>query len=471
LRLYNGVRLVNRPSPQNVMRLDIGCMPMIADMHRNGIWLNQSVLQDLSKDLAERAAEEMEGIRECVGREVNPNSSKAVGELLFQELELIPQGRARRTKLGAVSVDDDMLSGLIDKYPDQKVIRHIQSLRGIRKLKSTYVDPLPLLCGPDGRLRTTFRTTKARTGRLTSEEPNLQNIPVRSKEGARIREAFQAYTPNRSTVLGSIDLSQIEMVTTAHQSQDQNMMEVFHKKQDIHLKTVCGIQSKRDGNRPGEIGYDYDATEAGWKKYKKKELGEKEMEVMRKLEMGPRLCFKSVGFGVLFGQTPPGLQNSILSNGGGLVTLPDCESYIAEWFGLYPGVRDFMDKLYSWARRYGCVWDIFGRTRLIPGAKSSLTGISSAALREAGNQPIQASAQGIIKLAMAAIMPVVREFRECGEVCLPLLQIHDELIFELGDGIAEMFLEMARGIMTSVVPLSVPVRASMSVGQSWKELK
>jgi DNA polymerase-1 len=453
-------------------------MPIIHRMHRNGIYLDRGKLATLDQKLREDSEYLRYQIEEEVGHPINPGSPDQVAEFLFGEIGLpIPSG-VKLTKSGKrPSVDDDCLSALAGQHP---VVDLIQSLRGVDKLRGTYTGPEAMgsLVQSDERLHTTFRTTVARTGRLASEEPNLMNIPTRSEDGRKVRDCFTTdprfRAAGKPTVLASLDLSQIEMVWAAHLSQDPTMMEVFRKKQDIHLKTVCGVNTANHGSpRPGVVLYDYDATEPVWGAYKAGTASPEDTALMRELEMGQRLRLKSVGFGVLFGQTPPGLQVSILGNGGGLVPLSSCEQYILDWFDLYSGVEVWMSDQRSRVQRYGMVWDQFGRVRLIPGAKSALAGISSKALREAGNHPIQAGAQGTIKVAMAEVEPLVQMFESCWpeEICLPLLQIHDELIFELSLPIVDEFTGTAKEIMETAVPLTVPTRSSKSTGNTWMELK
>jgi len=453
MRLYNGVRLLDRPSPANVLRLDQGCIPMLRDMHRHGIWLNVDVLRELERDLTVKECELAEDINQWVGRPFDANSPDKVADLLFRELELTPPGRVKMTKTGKrPSVDDDFLASIADLHP---LVPLIQDLRGIRKLKSTYVLALPRMVGEDERVHTTFRTTVARTGRLTSEHPNAQNVDP------RVRGAFQAQFPY--TTLASLDLSQIEMRVAAHLSQDPTMMDVFHRDLDIHVMTACGL-----------FRLSYDQIAGQWKLYKGGELpsGSPDYLSMKYFEQNQRLPAKTLGFQVLYGATGGGLQQNILASGGPYWEVAACDTFIEAWFTLYDKVRELMDLQYSRARRYGMVWDMFGRPRLIPGARSALSYVASKALREAGNQPIQASAQGIIKLAMAQIQTeLVGYYQSLGEICWPLCQLHDEILFELNNSIADDFIGDAKRIMETVVPLSIPIRSSATKANNWRELK
>ena len=289
---------------------------------------------------------------------------------------------------------------------------------------------------------------------------NCQNIPIMSEDGARIRGCFVA-SPGR--VLGAIDLSQIEMVWACELSGDTIMLEVFRLKRDLHVRTACSL-FRLDYNRILEL----------WTRYKAGELEGPELAEMRDFEMTKRLAAKHLGFGVLFGITPEGLQAGILAAGGPLFTPAECMSYILGWFDLFAGVRDWTRTQYARAQRWGMVWTAFGRWRLVGEAMSAVPRVRSAGLRQAQATPIQGSAGDMLKLGMAEIMPLVyyyrRMFPNC--VCLPLLQIHDELLFELSPDIATDFLEEACAILTSAVrPMTVPVRASIAMAEDWGGLK
>jgi len=481
-RLFGGIRLLDRPSPANVLRLDTLSLPLLVRMHQNGIWLNPSTLASLSQE----AAGEMSRLEGEIRRHIpdrslalsfNPGSPDQIARLLFDVLKLEPATAAKPTPTGKrLTVDDEVLSQMA---PDHPVIECLRDWRELAKLKGTYIDTLAGYCGPDGRLRTTFRDTVARTGRLSSEDPNLQNIPIRSKLGARIRSAFQVDPRYRGkTILGSLDLSQIEMVMAAQLSGDAAMQNVFRRGEDIHIQTVAGVW-----------GYDPRALARDWAIYKALPGGQAtpaaaaalwadlaELQElasrMRQVELYQRLPMKQVGFGILYGQTPAGVQASVLSIGGPLLTEEDCARYIQNWFTVYPAVSAWLELQYQRARRYGMVWDLFGRPRLIPGVRSALRGVVNEALRQCGNTPIQGSAAGVLKLGMAEIEPLVASYQGNADlVCLPLLQIHDELIFELSREIAPEFLEIACGLLETCCPLDVPVRASLSTGENWQQLK
>jgi DNA polymerase-1 len=352
-------------------------------------------------------------------------------------------------------MDDDVLSALLAAHP---VVRLMSDYREVSKLRSTYTGPLPGYAGSDGRVRTTLKMNVARTGRLASEKPNLQNVSVRTEDGRQVRAGFIS---RPGCVLVSHDLSQIEMVWAAELSQDSLMCEVFHKGQDIHVRTACGL-----------FRLDYDRIAGLWKQYKAGTLQGAEHSEMRDFEINRRLPSKTLGFAVLYGVTPAGLQMQILAAGGPYWTIEECEGFIQRWFDLFGGVADWLERQHARARRYGMVWTAFGRVRQIPEAGSALQGIVSAGLRMAGNMPDQGSAGDHLKLAMAELCMLVDYYRSLpGVVCEPLLQIHDELVFEVSREIADEFNPQVAHVMAHAVPMSMPVKSSYSVSGNWGGLK
>jgi DNA polymerase-1 len=227
------------------------------------------------------------------------------------------------------------------------------------------------------------------------------------------------------------------MVWLAHLSQDSDLLSVFQQGLDMHVHTASRI-----------FGVPPDRVDPHTQ----------------------RLPSKTLNYAVVYGTTGEGLRQQIASAGGPLWTTERTEAFIADWYGAYPGCRRWIALQHERARRYGMVWCAFGRPRLIPEVRSQLNRIRNEGLRQAGNQPIQASAQGTIKLAMAGIWPICQYYQSRGAVCWPLLQIHDELLFELDRVIAEEFLAQAKVVMEQVVHLSVPVRSSASIAERWGEL-
>lgn len=772
IRLHNGVVRVDAPCPANALRIDQGAMPMVMEMNQRGILISPARFADLDADLARKEAANLAAIESLVGQPVNPNSGDQISRLLFAELGLeSPLGPRMTKKRTRPACDDDILASLLSAHP---VVPLIRAGRELTKLRSTYTSKLPLMASPDGRIRTTLRMNVARTGRLSSEEPNLQNIPVATEDGRRIRGCFVA---RPGCVLGAIDLSQIEMVWAAELSADPTMREVYALGQDLHVRTACALfqldYSRITGlwksYKAGELtGLDLDEarhfelnqrlpakcfhpdtevlTRAGWKPIMRLGRGEeviqaipsdgghvslewavptevystrhpsgklmhlknqgmdlrvtpdhrmlgltgygkhkvvpaaefasrgdleywhnsgilatpsttvadgrllrlavalqadgsitqwksirfgfsrdskaarlrallqdagiayreslhhnghngyvkafsihkgdaapilalldsdktlpwwwldlpmalrslvldevgnwdscrvdrrymyssrkkKNIDVLQALAAvtgrkaragelaGPDytlsipdhehgksrtgnlnsteliytddvaclsvpstyvlvrdrgvtvICGQTLGFAVLYGVTPSGLQAQILAAGGPLLTVDECEAYIHAWYASFRGVRLWMELQHSRAQRYGMNWTAFGRPRLISEAMSAVPRVRAGGLRQSGNHPIQGSSGDQLKLGMAAILPLVDYYRSFGPsiVCDPLLQIHDELIFELTPDIAQDFLLDCNQILTTCVrPMAVPVRASTVVAGDWGGLK
>jgi DNA polymerase-1 len=441
---------------------------MIWEYHQHGIGLDQDHFRKLSRTLHEKSESLQEELDFVVGHPVNANSGDQVAHLIFHELGLVsPLGDPKMTASNKREVvDDEVLSSLKSQSP---IVQIILDKRQVDKLLGTYVDKLPGMVGEDGRLRTTFRHTVAATGRLASENPNLQNIPTRTKDGMQVRYGFVAEKDSlgRQCKLVSLDLSQIEMVLAGHLSRDEVLLNAFIHGADIHTLTAINcFRLDREWLMylSQKAALEDAGSDPGWLP------GEK--EEWKKFKLTKRLPAKTVGFGILYGQTASGAQSNILAQGGPFLEIPEVEAIINGWFGTYRGVADWMAYQHSRALRYGMVWDMWGRTRLIPEALSALKRIRSEGLRQAGNMPIQSSAQGLIKLDMAQLMPVVEYFQSFPDVrCWPLLQIHDELIFELSPNIVDEFCELAHAVMTTNVKLLAPVKASYGVAERWGDLK
>ena len=457
-RLHNGVVRVDAPCPANVLRIDLGAMPMVMEMNRHGILISPDRFAALDAELARKESANLAAIEALLGQPCNPNSGDQVARLLFVDLGLeSPLGPKMTRKRTRPAADDDILASLLSAHP---VVPLIRDGRELSKLRGTYTGKLPWMAWSDGRIRTTLRMNSTRTGRLASEDPNLQNVPISSEEGRKIRSCFVS---RPGLVLGAIDLSQIEMVWAAELSGDPTMREVFELQQDLHVRTAIAL-----------FQLDPDRINPLWKSYKAGDLTGVDLDEMRSFEMNQRLSAKHLGFAVLFGITPAGLQSQILAAGGPLVSVEECARYILGWFRIFDGVRVWMSLQHSRAQRYGMVWTAFGRHRLTGEAMSAVPRVRSAGLRQAGATPIQGSAGDHLKIGMAEIMDVVAYYRGFGPSVVgdPLLQVHDELIFELTPDIAPDFLEDCHRILTTCVrPMSVPVRASVAIGDDWGMLK
>lgn len=466
MKLYGGVRYVDWPCPANVRRLDHGCLPMIHEMHKRGVRIDIPYLQAFHLELEKRSREIRYEAQESIGTayqdfdgkrytEFNLGSPDQVARLLFDHLQVHQGRQLDMTRSGKrPSVDDDALKKYKGTHP---VVDLIDEYREINKLDGTYVQALIARADSDSRIHTQFSATKASTGRLASSNPNLQNIPVRTDLGKRIRQAFLA---SSGCSLLSADLSQIEMRWAAHRSKDPTMMRVFFDREDIHTRTACNI-----------FGHEYSEVMALQKLVEDGKATKEQAAEFKEFKNFKRLPCKTVGFGVLYGQTAEGLQ-ATLAGDGVIWTIDECEDLITnKFFGVYRKLREMLDNDYRTARRYEKIWDAFGRARLVPEVRSVHKRIVSEGLRKAGNHPEQASAAGTIKLAMAEIqneyIPVFNQSAQCW----PVLQVHDELIFDVHNSIVEDFSEVVVGSMEGASPLDVPVLSSADIAERWGDLK
>lgn len=416
---------------EDILSLDISAIPLVDAMHDAGILLDQENLRTFDGFLEEdmlRIRQEMFGL---LGKDINPSSSKQVGEFLYGDLRMPV---VEETPGGLPSTDDKTIETLRVKFP-HPALDLIGDYRERHKLKSTYTEPLQKHVEKDGRIRTKFSVTRVATGRLASSEPNLMNQPTRTDLGKRIRESFVASPGN---LLGSWDLDQIEMRVLAHESEDPSLLKVFREGLDIHKMTASLV-----------FGVPIDqVTDA------------------------QRSSAKSIGFGILYGITADGLMAQLYLRGIE-ATKKQCQEMIDAYLTTaYPGVGQYMSRKCSEAKRYGYVRDMFGRIRYLPGVRSSLSWVRSESERQAGNFPIQSAAQGLIKLAMAGVHSrVLPSLHDSGIPVLPLLQIHDELIMEFPEDSAEIVNVLMLGEMTQAMHLNVPIRAKGHWGKKWSDLK
>ena len=464
LLLYNGVRIVDAPCPANVMRIDMGAMPMVEEMHRRGIRVDVPYLRDLDGKLAARQRDIELDIDGLVGSDYPgfmPSSPDQVAILLFGKMGLVPPGKLRRVKSGRVSTEDEVLSSMVAMHP---VVGKILDHREVAKLRSTYTGPIPTMVRADGRLYTIFKMTRTDTGRLACGDRkqgycNLQNIAVRGEWGPLVRNGFIASPGMR---LLSVDLRQIEMRLAAYMSVDSAMTGIFLNGLDIHNRTACAL-FKLDIERIDYLAARDDAgtlegeEAAEWKNFKRTQ----------------RAPSKNLGFGILYGLTAQGLQANIMAEGGPKIEVEECQRYIDEWFRAYPGIKTWMELQYQRARMTGMVWTLFGRTRRIPGVMSMARDLVSEADRQAGNMPIQGTAGDLLKLIMAEMIPIVEYYGSFPSVRLwPLLQVHDELIFECSPDIVDDFAHETRFVMQNVLRGQLgPVDSSADIGERWGSLK
>ncbi len=399
--------------------IEVPLIEVLAWMEIWGVKVDVGYLQRLSEELQGRLRELQEEVWSLAGEEFNLNSPQQVGKVLFEKLGLPV---LKKTKKKAYSTDVEVLEALSH---DHEVPRLLLEYRTLQKLKSAYVDALPKLINPStGRIHTSYNQTATATGRLSSSEPNLQNIPVRGEIGAKIREAF---IPEEGWRLLSADYSQIELRILAHLSGDEHLIESFNKDEDIHARTASEVF----GIPPEAVTPDM------------------------------RRAAKVINFGIVYGMSPYGLAKELG------VDQRTAAQYIEEYFKRYQGVRAFIDRTLEGARSHGYVTTLFGRRRLLPAIKSNNRTLRQFAERTAINTPIQGTAADLIKKAMIGIYRRIRS--EDLEAKL-IIQVHDELVLEVREGALERVEEVVREEMEGVADLRVPLVVNLSHGMSWGEI-
>ena len=397
--------------------IEMPLIEVLAGMEKSGIRVDGSLL----KGLADKMAVEIDSIQKRIfflsGEEFNINSPKQLSRVLFQNLGLSP---TKKTKTG-FSTDMDVLEDLAEDHELPMEVLHYRSLT---KLKTTYLDVLPSLVNQEtGRIHTSFNQTATATGRLSSSDPNLQNIPIRGDWGKRIREAFIAEEGN---LLLSADYSQVELRVLAHISGDEGLMEAFQKGGDIHTKTAAEL-----------FGVAFDAVTP---------------------EM--RRTAKTVNFGVIYGISAFGLSETLNIERG------EAQKYITRYFDRHPGVRKYSDMVLKEAMERGYVATLFGRKRPVPELRSHNKNTRQQGERFAVNSPIQGTAADIIKIAMIRIW---RRFREESVRAKMILQVHDELLFEFPEHELEKVRVIVREEMEGAATLSVPLKVEVGHGRNWAE--
>jgi DNA polymerase-1 len=400
-------------------RIELPLVPVLARMEDAGLRVDTSVLAGLAEELSGGIERLRAEIFELAGTQFTIDSPKQLGEVLFDKLQL-PTGH--RTKTGW-STDAKVLSSLAPSFPiAAKVIEY----REMTKLKSTYVDALPRLVAADGRLHTTFNQTVAATGRLSSSNPNLQNIPVRTPLGMRIRAAF--IPAREGDLIVSADYSQIELRILAHLSEDEGLVDAFTTGEDFHTETAARVFA---------VPHDEVTPEH-------------------------RRRAKAVNFGIVYGISSHGLSESLK------IPRPEAQAMIDRYFAAYPGVRTYLDRTISDAHQNGYAVTLYGRRRWIPELRSSNHNLRSFGERTAMNHPMQGTAADIMKLAM---IEVDRELRAQGFASRMVLQVHDELVFESSPEEVERLAAMVHAAMESVATLRVPIDAHVSWGGDWAAAK
>jgi DNA polymerase-1 len=387
-------------------------------MERHGVLIDRDLLVRQSNELGNRMLELQAQAYALAGGEFNLNSPKQIGEIFFQRLQLPV---VKKTPSGVPSTDEDVLQKLAEDYPLPKVLL---DYRGLSKLKSTYTDKLPKMINPDtGRVHTNYAQAVAVTGRLASNEPNLQNIPVRTAEGRRIREAFIAPPGHR---IVSADYSQIELRIMAHISGDESLLRAFKDGEDVHRATAAEIFSVARG----EVSSDQ------------------------------RRIAKVINFGLIYGMSAFGLS----ANLG--ITRDAAKLYIDRYFTRYPGVARYMDETRLVAKRRGYVETVFGRRLWLPEINGGNGPRRQAAERAAINAPMQGTAADLIKLSMIAVQ---RWLETSGVKSKLIMQVHDELVLEVPDAELEEVCVKVPHLMSSVAELNAPLLAELGSGANWEE--
>jgi len=388
-------------------------------MERNGIKLNQNTLKTISAKLREEIIGLEKEIFELAGTEFNISSPRQLGDILFLKLKL--DDKARVTKTKQFVTNEEILQRLTGRHP---IVGKVLEYRGLKKLLSTYLEPLPQMVNKrTGRIHTSFRQAVAATGRLSSDNPNLQNIPVRDERGREIRKAF---VPEEGNIFLSVDYSQIELRLMAHLSQDGNMIADFLSGSDIHAATASKI-----------FGVAID-------------------DVTREM----RSRAKTANFGIIYGISSFGLSERLT------IGRKEAKELIDGYFNSYPGVKRYMDESIRKAREKGYVTTMFGRRRYLRDILSRNQVVRGNAERNAINAPLQGSAADVIKIAMVRIHEKMHKERLKSKM---ILQVHDELIFEVIPDELEKLKEMVIYEMTHAVNIDIPLKVDWGTGKNWLE--
>ncbi len=401
--------------------IDLPLVPVLAQLETTGIRVDTAVLSELSGRLSERIETIAQQVYELAGRNFNINSPQQLGKVLFEEMNLPSPVKYGKGK--SISTAADVLEALAPKHP---VAQHVLDYRQLTKLKGTYIDALPLLIRPEtGRVHTTFNQTGAATGRLSSSNPNLQNIPIRTLEGREIRSAF---IPEDGWELVVADYSQIELRLLAHMSGDLVLVESFRNNEDIHRRTAAEVLNVHPDMVTGEM----------------------------------RRSAKAVNFGIVYGQTPFGLAQTLG------IDRKEAELYIRRYFERYAGVREFIDRTIEEVRQTGVSKTLLGRRRPIPDMQSRNPSARSFAERIAVNTPLQGTAADLIKVAMIRIARHITSEKMQSRM---LLQVHDELVFEAPPPELDRLKEIVKREMENVYELSVPLLIEIGSGPNWRDAK
>ena len=404
--------------------IEIPLVPVLADMEMAGISLDVDFLARMSDELSVRMESLEKHVFNSVGEKFNLNSTQQLSEALFTRLKLIPPDRTKRTASGFYSTSAEVLEGLRGKHP---VVDWVLEYRELSKLKSTYVDALPQQVNPKtGRVHTSYNQAGSVTGRIASSDPNLQNIPIRTELGSKVRDAFISTTGN---LLLSVDYSQVELRIVAHMADDRAMLAAFQAGQDIHAATAAAIQGVS--------------------------IAEVTKEQRRRA--------KGINFGLIYGMSAFGLTRQ------SDLTLAESEDFMERYFQQFPGVKYYLDSTRRSAAEQGYVETLLGRRRYFPGLKNQQNQVTrNREEREAINAPIQGTAADIMKIAMIRIPGALAEAGLSGRM---LLQVHDELVLECPSAEIIHTAWVVQQVMENAYPLKVPLQTEARYGSNWGNLR
>ena len=411
-------RLQESPGLLRVYQLEVESSESLYRMERNGVLIDAQVLAQQSHELRQRILELERQAHDLAQQPFNLGSPKQIGEIFFTKLELPV---VKKTATGAPSTDEEVLEKLAEDYPLPRVILEH---RGLSKLKSTYTDKLAALAYPgDGRVHTHYAQAVAVTGRLSSNDPNLQNIPIRTPEGRRVREAFVA---PKGSLIASADYSQIELRIMAHISQDPALLRAFHEGVDVHRATAAEV-----------FGVGTDQVSNDQRRYA-----------------------KVINFGLIYGMSAFGLAKALgIDNTA-------ARNYIDRYFQRFEGVKRYMDETRSQAKDNGFVETVFGRRLYLPEIRSPNGPRRAAAERAAINAPMQGTAADLIKMSMNQVQ---QSLDSQGKRTRMIMQVHDELVFEVPEDELEWLQQTVPSLMASVAQLRVPLLAELGVGPNWDQ--
>ncbi len=402
--------------------IEVPLIPVLTEMEKNGIKIDQKAIKKLDRFTKKEIKKLEDKIYKLAGIRFNINSTQQLSEVLFNRLKII--GRIRKTPKGKLSTRAGELEKLREAHP---IIPLILDYRELVKLETTYIEPFPKLIAKDGRIHTTFIQTGTVTGRLASQNPNLQNIPIKTELGQEFRKVF---TAEKGYKLLSLDYSQLELRIVAHIAQDEKMIQAFKRGEDIHLRTAAEVF----GVRPDEVT--------------------------------PRMRreAKALNFGIIYGMGPQGFARSAG------IKQTEAKDFIERYFKEFPKIAKYMERMRDEAHNKGVVKTLFGRRRQVSEIYSSIPEMVRQAERMAINFPVQGTGADLMKLAMIKIYEYVHKNYKSGDIKM-MLQVHDELVLEVKENLVEKMAKEFKKIMEGVYKLDAPLVAEAKVGDNWRDLK